>query len=214
MTLEELKKKLKEGYFVVSDKDSDKIVEIRRFYEKTFDWQTNYARFIYDVQFDSLCREAKKQKRDLWEFLSSDFMYSDVRHLIKPPDKLKHKKEEQEFWIKNQYMQYFYEFYINHRSRPIEHAFHEGLLKFRGGGKHTAEITNPRSVARKAPIRKERKKLIDSGVKEKDVLSLLVKKLTPLVKKFSKRPYYYIQQTNIAERKQEADKRRRAKTGF
>jgi len=62
--------------------------------------------------------------------------------------------------------------------------------------------TKPRSAARKAPIIKERKKLIDSGVTDERVI------LKRIRNTFPKELSYYIQQTIQAEKYKEADERR------
>jgi len=138
--------------------------------------------------------------------LSTEFMFSDVRHLIKPPNTLK--KEEQKLWIKNQYMPYFYEFLINQKLLPIEYAFTKDFLPHRKAGEDTVKITKQKSAARKAPIIRERKKLIDSGVTDERVI------LKRIRKAFPKELSHYIQQTIQAEKYKEADERRRARTGF
>jgi len=102
----------------------------------------------------------------------------------------------------------FSEFLINQKLLPIEYAFTKDFLPHRKAGEDTVKITKRRSAAHKAPIIKERKKLIDAGVTNEKVI------LKRLVKKFYQRPYYEIQQTILAERNKEADKRRLARTGF
>ena len=199
ISIEEIKKRIEEGH-KDSEKNKEKMLEVRRFYAEEHDWQTNYARLSYDVMFDFYCREAKKEKRDLWEYLFTEFMFSDVRHLIKPPNTLK--KEEQKLWIKNQYMPYFYEFLINQTLLPIQYAFTKDFLPHRKAGEDTVKITKQKSAARKAPIIKERKKLIDSGVTDERVI------LKRIRKKFPKELSHYIQQTIQAEKYKEADERR------
>lgn len=160
ISVEEIKKRIEEGH-KDSEKNKDKMLEVRRLYAEEHDWQTNYARLIYDVQFDSLCRVAKKEKRDLCEYLS-ETMFSDVRHLIEPPNTLK--KEEQKLWIKNQYMLYFYEFLINQELLPIHYAFTKDLLPHREAGENTVKITKPRSAAKHQQIIDKEKELTASEI--------------------------------------------------
>ena len=199
ISVEEIKKLMGAGH-KDSEKNKEKMLEVRRFYAEEHDWQTNYARLSYDVMFDFYCREAKKEKRDLWEYLFTEFMFSDVRHLINPPDTLK--KKEQELWIKNQYMPYFYEFLINQTLLPIQYAFTKDFLPHRKAGENTVKITKQRSAARRAPLIKERKTLIDSGVTDERVI------LKRIRKAFPKELSHYIQQTIQAEKYKEADERR------
>jgi len=211
--VEDIKKLKKRGY-VGLDEHMVKVYESILFYFKKFGTKINRAQQTYNRDFDLNCRQAEELNMDLFVYLSDKFMIPEKeRHLIKPPNTLKNEGERQ-YYIKWRFYQIFLENYINNHALPIIYAFSNAVVSSRKKGKKAVEITKPRGDAHKAPIRRERKKLLDSGVKEKDILNLLVKKLEPLVKKFSKRPYHYIQQTNLAERNKEANKRRLARTGF
>lgn len=80
--------------------------------EEYFLTKENKARQQYERMFDFSCRQAEKQKRDLWEYLSAYFMLPEERHLIKPPDTLKNEEERLD-WIKGRFWPFYYECIIN-----------------------------------------------------------------------------------------------------
>jgi len=215
MTLVDDIKELKKRGYIGLDKHMVKVYESILFYFKKFGTKINRAQQTYNLDFDLNCRQAEEAKQDLFVYLSDKFMIPEKeRHLIKPPNTLKNEGERQ-YYIKWRFYQIFLENYMNNHALPIIYAFSNSVRSNRKRGENTVKITKPKSAARKAPIIKERKKLLDAGVTdEKVILKLLVKKFKLLVKKFSKRPYHYIQQTNLAEKKKEAAKRRLARTGF
>jgi len=205
--LEEVEKLMEEGY-KDSEKDEEKMLEVRRFYAKKHNWQTNYARLAYECMFNLSCREAEELNIDLWVHLSNKFKIpEEERYLTRPPDTLKDKKKRQDC-IKWLFYPFFFEWQLNNYANPIIYAFSKDLLTLREGGNKTVATTKPRSAARKAPLIKERKKLIDDGVTNERVILKLVAKVFP------DEHYHYIRQTILAEKKKEADERRLARTGF
>jgi len=189
-------------------KDMKTIVGIAQRYAEENDMEENKARIAYETMFDLSCSLAEKEKRDLWEYLSTSFKIpEEKRYLIKPPDTLKNKKKRQDY-IKGQFLPLYYEWLINHVLFPTTNELKEFLLGKSGGGKKTVATTKPRSAARKAPIIKERKKLIDNGVTDERVILKRIRKIFPNERSS------YIQQTILVERYKEAGKRRLARTGF
>jgi len=202
MTLVEEIKKLRDGGYVGVDKHMVKVCESILFYAETFDMKINYARLQYDQEFDLNCRQAEEAKQDLWVYLSNKFKIpEEERYLIEPPDKLKNKKKRQDC-IKWRFWPFFYEWKLNNFANPITYAFSKGVVSYRKRGENTVKITKLRSAARKAPIIKERKRLIDAGIKDEKVIRKLV------VKAFPDEHYHYIRQTILVEKHKEADERR------
>jgi len=205
--MQKLNKRTKNGD-VTLQKHFDKMSDIMRLSAKEyFLTKENKARKQFEWIFDFSCRQAEKQKRDLWEYLSAYFMLPEEGRRIKPPNKLKNKKEIQD-WIKKEFQPYFYECMLNTLLLKATNKFSKVKAKNMGGATKTLEITKPRSAARKAPIIKERKKLIDNGVTNERVI------LKRIRKAFPGEHSLYIQQTILAEKYKEADERRLARTGF
>jgi len=175
---------------------------------------TNYARRMYNHHFAYVRRRAKEENLDLSLELSRIIRREPMMFFlgenspIPLPDTSKMKQRNRELCLKEWYRPYYYEWFINDTWHLTDGGF-KSLKRSRKGARGVHKITQPKSVARKAPIIKERKKFLDSGVTdEKVILKLLVKKFELLVKKFSKSPYHYIQQTILAERYKEANDRR------
>jgi len=168
---------------------------------------TNYAQRMYNHHFACVRRRAKEENLDLL-FLISKILPNASTYVfmlggsspMPPPDTSKMKRRKRELCLKEWYRPYYYEWFINDTWYLTEGGFksRKGTQK---GGKDTGEKTKKKCAARKAPIRRKRKKLLDSGVKEKDVLKRLVKH-------FWQRDYDEIQKTNLAEKHKEADERR------
>ena len=196
-------KKLQESGDVELQKYYDKTAEIINRYATTHDNTENRARKQFEWLFNFSCRQAEESNKDLWEVLSI-YMIPEERHLIKPPDTLKNKKNIQD-WTKKEFKPYFYECMINVFMGAFTNELSELKKRNKKGGKDTVAKTKPRSVARKAPIIKERKKLIDNGEKDEKVILKL------LVKAFPDERRHYIQQTVLAEKYREADERRAQK---
>ena len=138
------------------------IVGIAQSYAEEKDTGKNKARIAYERAFDFYCREAKKEKRDLWEYLSTEFMIPEERHLIKPPADLYNKKEKQDY-IKGQYWLFYYEWTINRVLFPTVNELKELLLDKSDGGKKTVKITSKGRIAKEEKIRKKIKELITLG---------------------------------------------------
>jgi len=205
--MQKLNKRTKNGD-VTLQKHFDKMSDIMRLSAKEyFLTKENKARKQFEWIFDFSCRQAEKQKRDLWEYLSAYFMLPEEGRRIKPPNNLKNKKEIQD-WIKKEFQPYFYECMLNTLLLKATNKFSKVKAKNMGGAIKTLEITKPRSTARKAPILNERKKLIDNGVTNERVILKRIRKIFP------NEHSTYIQQTILAERYKEANERRLARTGF
>jgi len=199
--MQKLNKRTKNGD-VTLQKHFDKMSDIMRLSAKEyFLTKENKARKQFEWIFDFSCRQAEKQKRDLWEYLSAYFMLPEEGRRIKPPNKLKNKKEIQD-WIKKEFQPYFYECMLNTLPLKATNIFSKVKAKNMAGGNQTVATTKPRSAIRKAPIIRERKKLIDSGVTDERVI------LKRIRKAFPKELSHYIQQTIQAEKYKEADERR------
>jgi len=146
-------------------------------YRKTHDMKINRTRQDYESSFNRNCRRAEKKKQDLWVYLSTSYMIPEERHLIKPPNTLKNKKKRQD-WIKKEFKPYFYEWRTNNFEKPFMYAFNKGWESYRkrgkkGGGQGTLK-KNIREVkiiqtARELDV----KKLLDTGVKKKDIWKLV-----------------------------------------
>jgi len=162
MTLVEEIKKLKKRGYVGLDKHTVKVYKAILFYAETFDMEINYARLQYDREFNLNCREAEESKQDLWIYLSSKFMIQEERYLIKPPNKLKNKKERQD-WIKKELSPYYYERHFNNYANPIIYAFSKGKVKNTKGAYKTLETTKKRSNAKKERVIKKRNEYLASG---------------------------------------------------
>lgn len=202
MNLEKKVKKLMEEGYKDSEKDEEKMLEVRRFYAEEHDWQINYARLHYECMFNLSRRQAEELNMDLWVYLSTKFKIpEEERYLIKPPNTLKNKKKEQD-WIKKEFKPFFYEWKFNDFANPIIYAFSKDLLSLREGGNKTVATTKPRSDAKKDRIIKKRNEYLASGKftrgKERSMNKIIAKVL--------KYNYNYVQDVLKLQRRNENTK--------
>ena len=183
--------KLQESGDVDLQKYYDKMTEIMRRYGSTHNMELNNARQQYEWIFDFSCRQAEELNKDLWEVLCG-YMFLNEYHLIKPPNTLKNTKKIQ-VWLKKEFKQYFYEFIINGSMAAFANELSELKKLSSGGGKHTVEITKPKSAAKKDRIIKKVNELIDSRKitpeVERGEIKIVVKALR------YKYTYNYVQET-------------------
>ena len=157
---------MEEGY-KDSEKDMEKTLGAMRLSaEEYFLTKENKARQHYECMFNLSCRQAEKEKRDLWEYLSAYFMLPEERHLIKPPDTLKNKKRERKLWLKKEFWPYFHECTINCFYSPFIKIYSTGVLSSRKKGEKTGKKATIKSNARRKPIIEESKELMKSGVEK------------------------------------------------
>jgi len=154
-----------------------KIHDIILLYNEKHDRKINYARQDYEREFDSNCRKAEERNMDLWVLLSDIYMIPEERHLIKPPNTLKNKKEKQD-WIKKEFFPYFYEWKFNNIDKPIIYAFGQGWLSYKKRGKKRGKQETQGKITRQEIIiQKAReldvKKLLADGMKKKDINELV-----------------------------------------
>jgi len=158
-------------------KQTVKIHDIILLYNEKHDRKINYSRQDYERAFDSSCREAEKRNMSLWVYLSTMYMIQSEGHLIKPPNKLKNKKEKQD-WIKKEFFPYFYEWRFNNIENPIIYAFGQGWLSYtkrgkkRGKQKEQEKITRQEIIIQKAR-ELDVKKLLADGMMKKDINELV-----------------------------------------
>jgi len=155
--------KLQKSGDVALQKYFDKMSDIMRLSAKEyFLTKENKARKQFEWMFDFSCRQAEKQKRDLWKYLSAYFMLPEEGRRIKPPNKLKNKKEIQD-WIKKEFQPYFYECVLNTLPLKATNKFSKVKAKNMYGGNKTVATTKPRSDAKHQRIIKKRNKYLASG---------------------------------------------------
>ncbi len=196
MNLEKKVKKLMEEGYKDSEKDKEKMLEVLLFYAKSHDMKINYARLTYECIFDLNCREAEELNIDLWVHLSTKFKIpEEERYLIKPPNELKNKKKRQDC-IKWLFYPFFFEWKFNNFTNPITYAFTKDLLSLRKGGDDTGKLKTQEKIEREEIIRQKAKyfnvkKLIDFGVKKKDIWELVTDSI-PAEKKKKKSGIQYV----------------------
>jgi len=145
-------------------------------YKKNYDTKINHARNSYE--FISLLNRGRAKKRniDLWVLLSDKYMIPEERHLIKPPNTLKGKKRQD--WIEKEFKPYFYEWIHNYSVIPLIYAFNKGWESYRKRGKKRGEQGTLKKNIREVKIIQtarelDVKKLLDTGVKKKDIWKLV-----------------------------------------
>jgi len=176
ISVEEMERIKKRGY-VGLDKHTVKVLEAQLFYSKKFGIKINRARQIYDLEFDLNCRQAEKEKRDLWEYLSTKFIRPEERHPIKPADRLMNKKKRQGY-IQKEFWPYFLEWYMNNHALPIIYTFSKSLLPLREGGEMRGDQKELERIEREETIIQiarelNVKKLLADGMKKKDIDKLV-----------------------------------------
>ena len=195
MNLEKKVKKLMEEGYKDSEKDKEKMLEVLLFYAETHDMKINYARQQYECMFNLSYREAEELNIDLWVHLSTKFMIPKEGYLIKPPNELKNKKKRQDC-IKWLFYPFFFEWKFNNFTNPITYAFTKDLLSLRKGGDDTGKLKTQEKIEREEIIRQKAKyfnvkKLIDFGVKKKDIWELVTDSI-PAEKKKKKSGIQYV----------------------
>jgi len=196
MNLEKKVKKLMEEGYKDSEKDKEKMLEVLLFYAKSHDMKINYARLTYECIFDLNCREAEELNIDLWVHLSTKFKIpEEERYLIKPPNELKNKKKRQDC-IKWLFYPFFFEWKFNNFTNPITYAFSKGVLSYRKRGEKRGKQETQERIEREEIIRQKAKyfnvkKLIDFGVKKKDIWELVADSI-PAEKKKKKSGIQYV----------------------
>ena len=184
------------GGYKDSEKDKEKMLEVLLFYAKSHDMKINYARLTYECIFDLNCREAEELNIDLWVHLSTKFkILEEERYLIKPPNESKNKKKRQDC-IKRLFYPFFFEWKFNNFANPITYAFTKDLLSLRKGGDDTGKLKTQEKIEREEIIRQKAKyfnvkKLIDFGVKKKDIWELVANSI-PAEKKKKKSGIQYV----------------------
>ena len=192
--MEKLSKLQKSGN-VTLQKHMNKMSDIFLSAENNSLMKENKARQQYEWTFDFYCRQAEELNIDLWVHLSNIFMISEERHLIKPPDTLKDKKKKQD-WIKKEFWPYFYEYLFNCFLFKVTNKFSKGKGKSMDGGEIRGKQETQEKIEREEIIRQEAKyfnvkKLIDFGVKKKDIWELVTDSI-PAEKKKKKSGIQYV----------------------
>jgi len=178
MNLEKETRRLMEVGYKDSEKDKEKMLEVLLFYAKSHDMKINYARLTYECIFDLNCREAEELNIDLWVHLSTKFKIpEEERYLIKPPNESKNKKKRQDY-IKWLFYPFYFEWCFNNYANPIIYAFSKGVVSFRKRGKKGGEQGTLKKNIREVKIIQtarelDVKKLLDTGVKKKDIWKLV-----------------------------------------